>query len=302
MYYTENSTDKLPVRESMHRSHYKESYDMKIYYQGAQNYKIVGRYVDRCLKKSIGKNYDKVKKHILERLKDNNTARYEHNLVEHMLSWKIGEGNKYVIDSQNRIQENKIWKEKTQRWINKNREKRTSVLVSSERTYKLLSTLTERQIDLLRDILIEGRVMNTKQFNHLVNGGTISESQYQNLLYNTPLPIKRYDKWRTPIFDYTKQKYVESCFETDKEYEYIRVKDKSPEYYQWKKEEKDAIKKNRRILNRKRIEIDENILHELEMKKKIMEREKDIVDRDRLGFDENSFKGEFYHGQKRKLK
>lgn len=26
----------------------------------------------------------------------------------------------------------------------------------------------------------------------------------------------------------------------------------------------------------------------------------DIIDRDRLGFDENSFIGEFYHGQKRK--
>lgn len=35
-------------------------------------------------------------------------------------------------------------------------------------------------------------------------------------------------------------------------------------------------------------------------KRKAEEHKNDIVDRDRLGFDENSFKGEFYHGQKRK--
>ena len=38
-----------------------------------------------------------------------------------------------------------------------------------------------------------------------------------------------------------------------------------------------------------------------ELKEQI-EDEKNNIDRDRLGFDEESFKGDFYHGQKRKKK
>lgn len=299
---TKSNIDELPIRESMHRTHYKESYDMKIYDQGTQNYKIVGRYIDRCLKKSIGKNYDKVKRHILEAMKEHNTARHENNLVESLLSWRVGDGERYTLDSQGRLQENKVSKERRQYRIDRRRDRRTTVYIPTERTYKLVDTLTERQIDLLRDILIEGRVMNTKQFNHIINGGIISESQYHTLLYNTPLPIKRYDKWKTPIFDYTKQKYIESCFVIDKDTETIKLEDKSPEYYKWKKEEQEAIKKGYRARKKALDEKYETLLHDLEMNKKIKERAKDIVDRDRLGFDENSFKGETYHGQKRKKK
>ena len=44
----------------------------------------------------------------------------------------------------------------------------------------------------------------------------------------------------------------------------------------------------------------ETLLHDLENEKKRKELVKNIVDRDRHGFDENSFIGEPYHGQKRK--
>lgn len=298
-----DNLEKLPIQESMRRSHHKEGYTMKMYDQGRQNYKIVGRYIDRYLKKSIGKNYDKIKKHILERLKDNNTARYDNNLVDSLLSWKVGDDCKYVIDSQGRLQENKVIKERTQRWIDKDREKRTTfVVVDSERTYKLLESLTERQIDLLRDVLIESRNMNTKLFNHLVSGGIISENQYREIVYRTPIGIKNYDRWKQPRFDYTKQEFVESCFVIDKDKEAFKFEDKSPAYYQWNKERKDRKNKEQRFRDKINEERNETLLHDLEQKKKDKERAKDIVDRDRFGFDENSFKGEFYHGQKRKKK
>lgn len=44
----------------------------------------------------------------------------------------------------------------------------------------------------------------------------------------------------------------------------------------------------------------ENLLYDIEDKRKSELHKTDIIDRDRLGFDENSFIGEFYHGQKRK--
>ena len=81
--------DNLPQRLSMRHTHYKEGYTMKMYDQGVQNYKIVGRYIDRYLKKSVGKNYSKIKKHILEKMKDFNVARHESNLVESLLSMAV---------------------------------------------------------------------------------------------------------------------------------------------------------------------------------------------------------------------
>ena len=50
--------DDMPNKESMRRSHYGESWDMKIYDQGNSNYKIISNYIDRCLSISIGKNID----------------------------------------------------------------------------------------------------------------------------------------------------------------------------------------------------------------------------------------------------
>ena len=101
--------DNSPQRISMRKTHFRESYGMKMYDQGTQNYKIVGRYIDRYLKKSVGRNYNKVKEHILEKMKDFNVARHEPNLVESLLSSRIEfkEGDtrlkEYVIDSQGRL-------------------------------------------------------------------------------------------------------------------------------------------------------------------------------------------------------
>lgn len=58
--------DELPVKESMRGTWRRYGCDVDHYDNGIQNYKIVGRYIENYLKKSIGKNFDKVKKHILE--------------------------------------------------------------------------------------------------------------------------------------------------------------------------------------------------------------------------------------------
>ena len=85
---------------------------------GKYNYKIVSRYIDRYLMKSIGKNYDKVKKHICERMCYNRITRYEHNLVDSLISRYIGKGNKYkyTIDSQGRVQLSIEYAER-KRWL-----------------------------------------------------------------------------------------------------------------------------------------------------------------------------------------
>lgn len=74
------------------------------------------------------------------------------------------------------------------------------------------------------------------------------------------------------------------------------------EYNRYIAELGDAKRKHRRERIKERLQQQETLLHDLEQMKKDKELQLNIIDRDRLGFDENSFKGEFYHGQKRKKK
>lgn len=76
----------------------------------------------------------------------------------------------------------------------------------------------------------------------------------------------------------------------------------TPEYIKYKAEEKDSTNKRRRESNKLEKEKLSTLLRSIEDKRKAAEIDKDLIDRDRLGFDDESFKGEFYHGQKRKKK
>jgi hypothetical protein len=72
------------------------------------------------------------------------------------------------------------------------------------------------------------------------------------------------------------------------------------EYNRYIAELGDAKRKKRREYFKEKRKQQETLLHDLEQMKKDKELELNIITRDRLGFDENSFKYSFYHGQKRK--
>lgn len=65
-------------------------------------------------------------------------------------------------------------------------------------------------------------------------------------------------------------------------------------------ERRDARRKVRRENLKQKKQVESVLLHDLEQKAKEKERAQNEVDRDRLGFDNQSFIGEPYHGQKRK--
>ena len=302
--------DNSPQRISMRKTHFRESYGMKIYDQGTQNYKIVGRYIDRYLKKSVGRNYNKVKEHILEKMKDFNVARHEPNLVESLLSSRIEfkEGDtrlkEYVIDSQGRLQINKKEAERTQLWINKKKERRTTVGTdTSKAMFFLRHDLTENQILLLRTILVDNGINLGGWFHHICCGGKINREKYDSIIYHIKNERTEVNKHGYKWYNETShaRDFVESCFEVEGQicyyYEY-----KSPEYKQWIKETLKQNKKEYRERLKERELRNETLLYDLEQRKREKEREKNIVDRDRLGFDEKSFIGEPYHGQKRKNK
>ena len=72
------------------------------------------------------------------------------------------------------------------------------------------------------------------------------------------------------------------------------------EYNRYIAELDDAKRKKRREYFKEKRKQQETLLHDLEQMKKDKELQLNIITRDRLGFDENSFKYSFYHGQKRK--
>lgn len=294
--------DNMSNKESMRGSHHKMGWTMKMYDQGFRNYKIVSRYIDRCLRKSIGKNFDKVKKHIYEKMSHNIIARHEDNIVDHIICRYIGENEKFILDSQNRIQLNNEYLEKCKKWRDdKISGKLTIIDTSIEPTYRLREDITDSEINKLKDMLIKNGSYNKDFFNHISNGGIISRKKYQDFIYSI-----RYDDTIDVRYGYDyiydTKKYAESCFSIYYDNVVYIFDEKSSEYIRYKKECSDRKRKERREYKKAKEEYNDDLLFCLEYNRKKKEEERNIIERDRLGFDENSFKGEFYHGQKRKKK
>ena len=294
--------DDMPNKESMRGSHHKMGWTMKMYDQGFRNYKIVSRYIDRCLLKSIGKNFDKVKNHIYEKMSHNIIARHEDNIVDHIICRYIGENEKFILDSQNRIQLNKKYLDKCKKWRNDRISGKLTIIDTSiEPTYRLREDITDSEINKLKDMLIKNGSYNKVFFNHISNGGIISRKKYQDFIYtigyDDVVKVRYgYD------YIYDTKNYVESCFSIYLDNVVYVFDEKSSEYIRYKKECSDSKRKIKREKKKEREEYNEDLLFRIEYKKKQREEEKNNIDRDRLGFDENSFKGEPYHGQKRKKK
>lgn len=294
--------DNMPNKESMRGSHHKMGWTMKMYDQGFRNYKIVSRYIDRCLRKSIGKNFDNIKKHIYEKMSHNIMARHEDNIVDHIMCRYIGENEKFILDSQNRIRLNEKYLEKCKKWRDDRMSgKLTIVDTSIETTYRLREDITDSEIDKLKYMLIKNGSYNKEFFNHISNGGIISRKKYQDFIYSI-----RYDDTIEVRYGYDyiyeTRKYAESCFSIYSNNVVYIFDEKSSEYKNYKKMCSDRKRKDRREKKKEREEYNNDLLFRIEYKKKQREEEKNNIDRDRLGFDDESFKGEPYHGQKRKKK
>lgn len=301
--------DNMPNKESMRGSHHKMGWTMKMYDQGFRNYKIISRYIDRCLRKSIGKNFDKVKKHIYEKMQYHNIARNDDNIIEEIINWYIISkktknsnyiNSKYILDSQNRIQLNKEYLEKCKKWRDDRMSgKLTIVDTSIETTYRLREDITDSEIDKLKYMLIENGSYNKNFFNHISNGGIISRKKYQDFIHTIGYDDVVKVRYGCDYI-YDTRKYAESCFSIYSDNVVYIFDEKSSEYKNYKKMCSDRKRKDRRDKKKEREEYNNDLLFRIEYKKKQREEEKNNIDRDRLGFDENSFKGEPYHGQKRK--
>ena len=262
MLYRANNIDKISNKESMRRSHRGNGWDMKMYDQGRTNIKIVSRYIDRCFGRSIGKNFDKVKKHIYEKMRHHITSRYDSNLIENLLPVWIGEGCKYILDNQNRIQVNKEYNERKKMWRDyKLSEKLTIVDPNIENTYRIREDITDSEIEKMRGMLIKNGSYVRDKFNHIVNGGILPASKYKEFIESIKADGKIKNRWAYGGHDYIydTRKYIESCFVMNEE-NVVHVFDaNSSEYKQYKKERQDKKHKEQREYKKQKDEYNESL-------------------------------------------
>lgn len=308
MLYRDN-IDGISNKESLRRSHRKDGLDMKIYKRGRGRTNIkISNYIDRCFGRSIGKNFDKVKKHIYDKMSHHISYSYDSNLVENLIPVFLGEGCKYILDSQNRIQVNKEYNDLMKMWRDHKLSKKLTIVDPDiENTYRIRDDITDSEIEKMRDMLIKNGSYVSDKFNHIVNGGILSWSKYREFIESIKKDGVKKNRWGYGRYDsyepiYDTRNYIESCFVMNDE-NIVHVFDaNSSEYRQYKKERQDKERKERREYKKAKDEYNDDLLFCLEYNRKKKEDDKNIIDRDRLGFDEDSFKGEFYHGQKRKKK
>lgn len=146
------------------------------------------------------------------------------------------------------------------------------------------------------NIIMEGNEIPKAEFDKYLRNAQYCFKDDISLLASKHLNL--FPRWghsgSISIFDQLFEEYAYRRFDV--------LKEGTPEYDKYMAEEKDKKNKLAREFRKEREEKLSNLLWSIEDKRKAAEIAKNIIDRDRLGFDDESFKGEFYHGQKRKKK
>lgn len=229
-----------PIRESMNSQSRGKGWDMKQYYNGSNNRRIIGRYLRKYLKKSVGKNYNAVRKHVLEKFKDVH-ARHESNVADSILSVYVGNDKSYydyIVDEQGILQVNQAKIDRDNYWANYKRSRKRTVSSDEPKTYKLKDNLSTEDMMKLRYILISKIRLTRKQIEHIMNNGIIQE-----LLYNILIDRENRYFWFRKLTT-EESAFVANCFDLISGVDYV-IKDNN-EYRKYKKESLDQARKKYR--------------------------------------------------------
>lgn len=270
----------LPMHKSMrdyvykHRKREKYQRGDKYYYHDSEIQ--FGTWLKRFLEKSIGKDFDFVFRKVREKF--NPTLEELHSTPLTWLYWFVDKYEKpihyyqnYYFDKNNILRRYKV-----------DKKKKTIKVVQKTLTpyYRIL------KINWRVDDYIEG-VLGWKRYAYVMStGGYINSVTAQRV------------KYTLTTYGINPEKYVVPVYKNNVYY----LEKGSRECYRYLAELKKSKKKYRRELNKEIEEENNQILHKIEAKRREQEEQLNIVTRDRLGFNEESFIGEPYHGQKRKKK
>lgn len=230
-----------PVRESMNSQSRCKGWDMKQYYNGSNNRRIIGRYLRKYLKKSIGKSYNAVRKHVLEKFKDVH-ARGESNVADAILNLYVGKDkdyHDYLVDEQGRLQMNQTKIDRDNYWANYRRLKKRTVSSGESKTYRIKENLSTEDAIKLRTILMSKIHLTRKQIEHIMYKGIVSEILYKILIDSN----NRYYLFARKLTT-EESAFVANCFDIVSGVDYV-IKDNF-EYRKYKKESLDQARKKHR--------------------------------------------------------
>lgn len=274
----------LPERRSMrssvnrHSKRLKYQYAYNYWYHGGRNFY---KWIDNFLEKSIGKNFDYVFRKIREKysIALNGRSKWRSPLEllyeyvdKHKKTPNEHWSNRYYFNN-DRILQKRERKGKRNKLVKVTKMRPTSLYKIIDSSWKVNS-------------YIYGRI-GYRRYRHIMDSGG-----YINNILAIRLRFELASKGIKP------DDYISPVYERD-DYTYERG---SKEYSRYFAEQAKMRRKLERERKKRKEEENKWILYKIEAKRKEKEEQLNIITRDRLGFNENSFKGEFYHGQKRKRK
>ena len=213
--------------------------------------------------------------------------------------------NKLYVDNQKRIQRKKVSHKPKKHIDIPTTTKNVVIEVNKkfiEECFKLQIYLIDRLPYPVYRKIMDSEYITVEQYRSLFNRYHLRDCDLhwfiKKLIDDEPR-LKRY-KWSYNNMRFSE--HTSSIFREKDITEYKRYYKGEKEFHKFYAERDDSVRKINREQKRERQIWEENLLHAVEEYRKQKERERNIITRDRLGFDDQSFKGEFYHGQKRKKK
>lgn len=274
----------LPTHRSMRSSAYRHRKRLK--YQRGYAYWYHGdrsfyKWIDNFLEKSVGKNFEYVFRKIREKysIALNGRSRWRSPLEvlyeyvdKHEETPNECYPNRYYFGDGKVLQKRKH-EEKKDKFVKITKMHPTPF-------YKIIG------YNWRVNTYIYGRI-GYKRYRHIMDsGGYINKVLAIKLRFELASKGIKPDNYISPVYKYDSY----TCERGSKE---------CSRYFA---EQAKMRKKLEREQEKRKEEENKWILYKIEAKRKEKEEQLNIITRDRLGFNEDSFKGEFYHGQKRKRK
>lgn len=270
-----------PRHESMRKSSGYNSWDYDHYDRESYHY------VSRILENSVGKDFDKVFSDICNKFRKKKNYNFRHEFLRQIdpyyraprRRWRY---NGYYID-ENRIIRSYDAPEKKRKKVRvKVVDRPVKYFTANTRVFKEYSGVKAMVLQYL--------------------GHTLSYK-----LFHEKLPMKYYylvvwhiEKALDYLYPKSYRKASSEFLLKIDESEYVTYYEGERKFYKYLAETKDASNKVVREKKKKKEIYLSSLLNSIEAERKSRERLENGVTRDRLGLAEDSFTGEFYHGQKRK--
>lgn len=282
-----------PNRLSMRKQESKNgkiSYEYPIGSGSKQNH--IYQYIPKLLNKNIGKSFSKVFSQFCKDYPEfigclNTREEFKNHFIEYeSYGFRGVKYNEFFIDKQGRIQH-----------VVKMRDKKNKheFYVDKPVYYYTLNKPLLNKYPILDSCFY--RIIGRHLYSFCLNEEKIPQNIYNkicDLLHHNYIQIRNAateEGWKEYYYVSDLEKHL---FIRKTDTKLVSIKTNDPEYIKFVKEQNDAKKREYREYLKEKEELYEEALRKLKEQKEL-EKKQNIIDRDRLGFDDMSFKKEKYY-------